>query len=106
MIKGCLFKLQVDLGLLHLTLEQVEDALSLVKGDLGLRKDHAVLRHQFGLLRVQPIQVVQNGVAPDREGAGVGHVGEGRVLGVHRLGLSLRRRGGERRVRTPHALED
>lgn len=29
-----------------------------------------------------------------------------RVLGVHRLGLSLRRRGGERRVRTPHALED
>ena len=80
----------MDAGLPHLTLEHIEHTFTLVERNGRRREYDSVFRHQLHFFRVQPVDVVQNSIAADRERTGMGHIGELYILRLHRQGLSFR----------------
>ena len=47
-----ILKLHMDPSRLHLSLQDIEDALAFIKGDLCGREDNSILWYQFHLLRI------------------------------------------------------
>ena len=71
-------------------LEHVKDALALLKCDLHGLQQPAVLRHQFGLLLVAQLHVLQNRRAGDGDRTGVLRIADRHVLRFDGLRLALR----------------
>ena len=81
----------LDAAVAHGAVEHVEDGVAGAEDLLCRGEDHAVRRHIFSALQggVEVVPILQNGIAPDAEGDGIGFFGDvvdmGEVIFVYRL---------------------